>query len=47
MDTKKFPCRRYKEGDLVMEETSVPELNENDVLIRIFIYHLILLTEDG
>ena len=31
---KNFPVGDIKEGDLVMEETSVPELNENDVLIR-------------
>ena len=31
---KNFPVGDIKEGDLVMEETSVPELSENDLLIR-------------
>ena len=31
---KNFPVGDIKEGDLVMEETSVPELNENELLIR-------------
>ena len=31
---KNFPVGDIKEGDLAMEETAVPELNENEVLIR-------------
>ena len=30
---KNFPVGDIKEGDLVMEDTSVPELNENELLI--------------